>query len=155
MWFTGQLNSFLTLGECKESPNMARSKSIPDSKTTRTSKTSNKEQTADDAGITSPDVKSVAKETPAQESRQETAMEPQAKLAPQSKAAKEVKAEPRKLEMVKNESRKNLVPINLEDEIRQRAFELYKQRGSSPGSETEDWLAAEDEIRQRYRQQSA
>jgi hypothetical protein len=98
-------------------------------------------------------VKSVAKETPAPESRQQTAIEPQAKLAPE--AAKEVKAEPRKLEMVKNESRKNLVPINLEDEIRQRAFELYKQRGSSPGSEAEDWLAAEEEIRQRYRQRSA
>jgi hypothetical protein len=57
--------------------------------------------------------------------------------------------------MVKIESRKNLVPINLEDEIRQRAFELYKRRGSGPGSEAEDWLAAEEEIRQRYRQQSA
>ena len=129
---------------------MARSKSIPDSKTTR-----NKEQTAAGDGVNSLGAKSTLRETPALESRQEPAVEPQATLAPGSKAAKEVKAEPRKLEVMKNESRRNLVPINLEDEIRQRAFELYQQRGSRPGSEAEDWLAAEEEIRRRYRQQSA
>jgi hypothetical protein len=150
MWFAEQLNSFLTLGECKEYPIMARSKSIPGSKTIR-----NKEQTVAGDGINSLNVKSTPKETPAQESSQESAVEPQARLAPESKATKEVKAEPRKLEVMKNESRRNLVPINLEDEIRQRAFELYQQRGSRPGSEAEDWSAAEAEIRQRYRQQSA
>jgi hypothetical protein len=150
MWFAEQLNSFLTLGECKEYPIMARSKSIPGSKTTR-----NKEQTVAGDGINSLNVKSTPKETPAQESSRESAVEPQARLAPESKATKEVKAEPRKLEVMKNESRRNLVPINLEDEIRQRAFELYQQRGSRPGSEAEDWSAAEAEIRQRYRQQSA
>jgi Protein of unknown function (DUF2934) len=61
----------------------------------------------------------------------------------------------RKFEVVKTESRKNLVPINLEDEIRRRAYELYEQRGTSAGSEAEDWFAAEREVRQRYRQQSA
>jgi len=61
----------------------------------------------------------------------------------------------RKFEVVKNESRKNLVPINLEDEIRRRAYELYEQRGASGGSESDDWFAAEREVRQRYRQQSA
>jgi Protein of unknown function (DUF2934) len=49
----------------------------------------------------------------------------------------------------------NLVPINLEDEIRRRAYELYQQRGPASGSEAEDWLTAEREVRQRYRQQSA
>jgi hypothetical protein len=63
--------------------------------------------------------------------------------------------ENRKFEIVKSESRKNLVPINLEDEIRRRAYELYEQRGTSAGSEAEDWFAAEREVRQRYRQQSA
>ncbi|MHB8218369.1 MAG: DUF2934 domain-containing protein [Candidatus Sulfotelmatobacter sp.] len=129
---------------------MARSKSIPESKTT-----ANKEQTVAGDGVSSLGVKSTSKEMPAQESRPASAVEPQARLAPESKAAKQVKAEPRKLEVMKNESRKNLVPINLEDEIRQRAFELYQQRGSRPGSEAEDWLAAEEEIRRRYRQQSA
>ena len=129
---------------------MARSKSIPGSNTTR-----NKEQTVAGDRINSLDVKSIPKETPTQESGQESAVEPQLRPTPESNATKQVKAEPRKLEVVKNEFRKNLVPINLEDEIRQRAFELYQQRGSRPGSEAEDWLAAEDEIRQRYRQQSA
>jgi hypothetical protein len=56
---------------------------------------------------------------------------------------------------MKNDSRKNLVPINLDDEIRRRAYELSQQRAPGSGSEAEDWLAAEREVRQRYRQQSA
>ncbi|MFZ0758842.1 MAG: DUF2934 domain-containing protein [Candidatus Sulfotelmatobacter sp.] len=52
-------------------------------------------------------------------------------------------------------ARPNLVPINLEDEIRVRAYELYQQRGGGAGSESEDWLAAEREVQQRYHQQSA
>ena len=64
--------------------------------------------------------------------------------------------EPRKLEVVKTDSRKNtVVPINLEDEIRRRADELYVQRGSIGGSEAEDWLRAEREVRQRYQKQQS
>jgi hypothetical protein len=62
-----------------------------------------------------------------------------------------VRTEPRK----NSASQVNLVPINLEDEIRRRAYELYVQRGTAPGSEAEDWLTAEREIMQRYRKQSA
>lgn len=58
-------------------------------------------------------------------------------------------------EATKTDTRKNLVPINLEDEIRRRAYEIYEQRGASSGNEAEDWFAAEREVRQRYRQQSA
>ncbi len=62
-------------------------------------------------------------------------------------------AEPRKkFEVVKTEPRR-VVPINIEDEIRRRAYELFQQRGAAPGSEREDWLAAEREVRQRYHQQ--
>jgi len=81
--------------------------------------------------------------------------------AAEAAAGVEVVPEPRKLGVVKTEPRKkaaphvNLVPINLEDEIRRRAYELYLQRGTAPGSEAEDWLAAEREITQRYRKQSA
>jgi hypothetical protein len=57
--------------------------------------------------------------------------------------------------IVKNESRANLVPINLEDEIRRLAYLLSERRGFEPGHEAEDWLTAEREIRQRYHQQSA
>ena len=137
---------------------MARSKSLTGSKTNRatsTTNTNNKEQNVTGNGIDSLDVKPITRETAPEESKLESTVETQSRLAPESKATKELKAEPRKLEVVKNESRKNLVPMNLEDEIRQRAFELYKQRGFGTGSEAEDWLAAEREVRQRYRQQSA
>ncbi len=58
-------------------------------------------------------------------------------------------------EIVKTEPRANLVPINLEDEIRRLAYLLSERRGFQPGHEAEDWLAAEHEVRQRYHQQSA
>jgi hypothetical protein len=61
----------------------------------------------------------------------------------------------RKPEIVKSESRANVVPINLDDEIRQLAYLFAERRGFEAGHETEDWLAAEHEVRQRYRQQSA
>jgi len=44
----------------------------------------------------------------------------------------------------------NQVPVNLEDEIRRRAYELYLQRaaaaGNGSGDENQDWLIAEREI---------
>jgi DUF2934 family protein len=53
------------------------------------------------------------------------------------------------------ETKSNVFPINLDEEIRKRAFELYEQRGSVVGNENEDWLSAEREVLARYRQQSA
>ena len=38
--------------------------------------------------------------------------------------------------------------LPLEERIRQRAYEIYSLRGDKPGSELEDWLQAEAEIRQ-------
>lgn len=38
-------------------------------------------------------------------------------------------------------------PLSLEERIRRRAYELYVQRGSRSGSELDDWLRAEQEIR--------
>jgi hypothetical protein len=142
MWFAEQLNSFLNLGECKEYPIMARSKSIPGSGVSRRT---TKDQTVTDNVGNLPDVQASAGTNASTEATQPV------------KAAPEVTSRPevRKLEFVKNESRKNLVPINLEDEIRKRAFELYQLRGAGSGSEAEDWLTAEREVRQRYRQQSA
>lgn len=55
-----------------------------------------------------------------------------------------------KLQM-KTDSRVSVVPINLEDEIRRRAYELSQRRGFASGHETEDWLRAENEVLQRYR----
>jgi hypothetical protein len=61
----------------------------------------------------------------------------------------------RRLDTPRNESRATLVPINLDDEIRQLAYLLSERRGFTPGHETEDWLTAEHEVLQRYHQQSA
>ena len=38
--------------------------------------------------------------------------------------------------------------LPLEERIRQRAYELYVLRGNESGSELDDWLQAEEEIRQ-------
>jgi hypothetical protein len=150
MWFSQQLSSFLNLGECKEYPIMPRSKSILGSKGSHTAAT--KEQSVTGEGVRSPELNPVRGEVQAP-----AALKPEAKIAPEAKPSSAVKVapEPRKLEVVKGEARKNVVPINLEDEIRQRAFELYQQRGAGSGSEAEDWLTAEREVRQRYRKQSA
>ncbi len=53
----------------------------------------------------------------------------------------------------------NVVPINLEEEIRRRAYELYLERRATAGGESgnggsgnenQDWLIAEREIRSRH-----
>jgi len=61
----------------------------------------------------------------------------------------------RKPAIVKSEPRANLIPINLEEEIRRLAYLMSERRGFEPGHEAEDWLAAEREIQQRYHQHSA
>jgi hypothetical protein len=40
-------------------------------------------------------------------------------------------------------------PQNLEEKIRQRAYELYEERGREDGRDFEDWLRAEEEITQQ------
>ena len=62
---------------------------------------------------------------------------------------------PRKPEMLRTETRSNLFPINVEDEIRRLAYLMAERRGFQPGHETEDWLSAEREVRERYHQQTA
>ncbi len=154
---------------------MARSKSIPGGKTSRASNINiNKEQIGAGNPASLPEVQAVvetaphapspevktARETPVvreAKTASEAKVSPPAKVTPEPSPAAEAKgaSEGRKFELMKTESRKNVVPINLEDEIRRRAYELYQQRGSGSGSEAEDWLNAEREVRQRYRQQSA
>ena len=36
--------------------------------------------------------------------------------------------------------------IDLQEQIRRRAYELYERRGYEPGHESEDWLQAEAEL---------
>jgi hypothetical protein len=122
---------------------MAKSRSTTGSKTDRSNGNTNNEQTHTSNPANIPNVKAVAAES-----------------APAEVALEARATETRKLKVVKTEPRKNVVPINrspvnLEEEIRRRAYELYLQRGNASGSEAEDWLAAEREVRQRHHQQSA
>src|ERR1700730_2368640 len=124
---------------------MARSKSTSGGKTSRTSTTNEQSSAGMPANNTDvktvPEVKAGASTTPAEAASaiKATPQTPEAKVTP----------EPRKLEVVKHDGRKNVLPINSEEEIRRRAYELYQQRGASAGSEAQDWLTAEREVRQR------
>jgi hypothetical protein len=42
--------------------------------------------------------------------------------------------------------RERLLQSTREQEIRNRAYEIYLQRGAQPGYEVEDWLQAEREL---------
>jgi hypothetical protein len=54
------------------------------------------------------------------------------------------------------EVKKTNSTVNLEEAIRVRAYQLYEERGYTPGHENEDWLVAEREILSRNdTQQSA
>ena len=44
------------------------------------------------------------------------------------------------------EERGRLLHSTGEQEIRDRAYEIYLQRGAQPGDELEDWLQAEREL---------
>jgi hypothetical protein len=43
--------------------------------------------------------------------------------------------------------------VDLDAQIRERAYELYLERGSTPGHENEDWLRAEREVLSRENHQ--
>ncbi len=134
---------------------MARAKSTSGGKTSRTNATS--EQPASGAANLAETKAVPAATTPA-----EAVVEPKTKAEQlvQGKNAPEATPAPKKIEIVKTEPRKNVVainraPLNLEEEIRRRAYEIYQRRGNAPGSQAEDWLAAEREIRKRYQQHTA
>jgi hypothetical protein len=154
MWLVHQFDSLFHLGVCKEYPIMAKTK------TPRTTSPRTKKNVAE-LPVT-PVV--TASETSAPEVRNETAarseMKPQevrpTVQAPVAEVKAEIKAvetrEPRKTFA---EARHMVVPINLEEEIRRRAYQLYEERGCTPGHENDDWLVAEREILTRYTTQRA
>ncbi|HYK49352.1 MAG TPA: DUF2934 domain-containing protein [Terriglobales bacterium] len=53
------------------------------------------------------------------------------------------------------EVKNNTSTVDLEEQIRIRAYQLYEQRGYTPGHENEDWLVAEREILTRDDQQQS
>jgi len=124
---------------------MARAKSTSGGKTTTHKEQTSTSTPASVLDVQKPDLQKPDLQKDVQPVAAETAaVRAEAKVAPEPR---------KKLEVVKTERR--VVPINLEDEIRRRAYELYQQRGNAPGSEAEDWLAAEREVRQRYHQQQS
>jgi hypothetical protein len=44
---------------------------------------------------------------------------------------------------------------DLETQIRERAYQIYVERGRTPGSENEDWLRAEQEVLSRKSHQAS
>ena len=46
-------------------------------------------------------------------------------------------------------------PKTFEDQIRRRAYELYEDRGREDGYELEDWLRAEEEIKEMQARSAA
>lgn len=116
------IQSFLDLGVCKEYTHMAKPR-VP-------------KKISGDAAL------------PPVEAASTTSLPENADGAARTEKKRSIK----KPSIVKSEARANLVPINLEDEVRRLAYLLSERRGFEPGHETEDWLNAEIEIRQRYRQ---
>ena len=140
-----QIQSFLNLGVCKEYPIMAKP---------RFPKNSNDVKETNSTATTLPSLSDTGSDSRSNTTSVGLAEAPPASAVPESKRT-ETRKPARKPEIVKTEARANLVPINVEDEIRRLAYLFSERRGFEPGHETEDWLAAEREIRQRYRQQSA
>ena len=60
--------------------------------------------------------------------------------------------QPTPLPTTQNEPKR---PTISEDDVRIRAYELYLQRGATPGNELTDWLQAERELRQGSRRSDA
>jgi len=134
-----QVQTFLNLGGCKEYSIMAKPKSPKKTNDTKPTITpTNAAVPVDDTNLTPAEAMAAA---------------PAAGTNGNKKTATK-KAAP-KPEIVRNDSRASVVPINLDEEIRRFAYLLSERRGFEPGHEAEDWLAAENEVRQRYHQQGA
>lgn len=41
--------------------------------------------------------------------------------------------------------------VDIQEAIRERAFQLYQERGGQHGADLEDWVRAEREINERFR----
>jgi hypothetical protein len=124
-----QIQSFVHLGACKEYPTMARQK-FPKK---------NGDAVVAGSGLP-PSVDAAVKESV---------------IVTETVKAKPRNGEARRPELIKSEGRGNLLPMNVEEEIRRLAYLLSERRGFEPGHETEDWLDAEREIQQRYHHHSA
>jgi hypothetical protein len=71
-----------------------------------------------------------------------------------SKAKIIVSTNPTQADTVVEESEEALQPTR-EQEIRNRAYEIYLQRGGQPGYELVDWLQAERELTKRVQRNAS
>ena len=121
-----QIQSFLNLGVCKEYSIMAKLR-LPKKTNDPVASTTASPVPTVSATTAGP----IAQAVPTPEAQQAATKKTEAK-----KVA-------RKPEIVRSEPRANLVPINIDDEIRRLAYLLSERRGCEPGHEAEDWTAAE------------
>lgn len=86
-------------------------------------------------------------------SKKKTAPAPPAIAEVVPEVPKPVSKEARRNANAANQSAAMAAPVNLEEEIRRRAYELYLQRrataGAGSGDENQDWLVAEREVLSR------
>ena len=73
-------------------------------------------------------------------------------VKPEFKAA-ELKSDAKETRKAYGEPRRTVIPINLDEEIRRRAYQIYEERGCTPGHENDDWRVAEREVLLRYNTQ--
>jgi hypothetical protein len=135
-----QIQSFIHLGACKEYSTMARAK--------KPTKINGSEQALPAVG-NSPEPQNGAASTAA------TSVSLVAAEGRRAAMKNATVRKNRKPELVQTDARATLIPVNLDEEIRQLAYLLSERRGFEPGHETEDWLDAEREVRQRYHQPGA
>ncbi len=55
---------------------------------------------------------------------------------------------------VKAKIKAKSLQVNIDDIIRLRAYEIYLQRGATPGNPHEDWQVAEREVRAHFGQEA-
>src|SRR5579863_9365954 len=79
-----------------------------------------------------------AQAAPAVTEKAEAPAKAEADVSKPERMPKVSKASAPKLEAVRSEARGNVVPINLDDEIRRLAYMLSERRGFAPGHENED-----------------
>ena len=140
-----QIQSFLNLGACKEYPIMAKPKSPKKNPEVKASITAQNPS----ASITDhPQEAAVSAASPSSQT-------PKAQPKKTVKRPELVRAESRTSVASTSTPQTNLIPMNLEEEIRKQAYLFSERRGFEPGHEAEDWLNAEHEVHDRYHQQSA
>lgn len=81
-----------------------------------------------------------------------------AKRARTSKKSTEPKVESPSKPVVSTTSEVTTVTtrtVDIQDAIRERAYEIYEQRGGQHGADLEDWVRAEREVLERFRGRTA